>query len=118
MVRVILKRLVGEDGRSRRYNLAQLEVIFNLFDLHIFKNEAEILVGVECALGMIPKVRFGVCTREERNTSRGRDQPELLRVLTSSRLELEPTAKRRWSAQNSSLTQKRAHSLVVVLSIA
>ncbi len=69
MVRVILKRLVGEYGRSRRYYLAQLQVILDLVDLHILEEEAEVLVREDIALGVIEEMRLDVSTRDKRDTS-------------------------------------------------
>ena len=91
-VRVVREHLLGERDRSRGDNLALVELVFDLVDLHVLPPKVEQLVRVESSPAVVPERGVRGHTRDQDQVIRGREETEIARVLARLGLNLEPAA--------------------------
>ena len=96
--RVIREYLLGEPKRSRRENLALVELVFDLVDLHVLPPKVEELVRVELFPVEVRKRGVRGHARDQDQAIRGREETEVARVLARSGLNLEPAAGGSWAS--------------------
>lgn len=88
--RIIGEDLINKDNRSRRDDLAQLQVVFDLVDFHVLEKKRKVLIGKNVFGTDVPDKRLNVGARIEGDASGRRNETELFRELTSSDFNLEP----------------------------
>ena len=115
-VRVVRKHLLREHDRRQGGDYAGVEIEFDLVDLHVLPYEAEKLVCVKFPLGVVHKGGVHDRTGEQRQTFRGRDEAEVVRVLTRARLKLEPATGWRCTSGFGTFTDQKVIGLTCLRS--
>ena len=90
VVRVVREHLLRDRNWGRGDDLASIELVFDLIDLHVLPPEVEELVWVEVTGGVVRERGIMGRARVQGQARCRGDEAEVARVLTRSRLDLEP----------------------------